>query len=676
MKKISWFSSLLGASTVCAIVPLITSCSVSNEFRVSVVNGGEFEITQDSTTKGEVCSVLIKDQNVDEAITDIKSVSSCGKVIDTNSWRCCVVDKKTVSIVFFASATAINSNVKIELTTEHQEDVYDDIEILTPGVKAYPDRVIEGVKAEIKLRCVASTPAKFVDSIEWINTNPGSLSTSSYDFYYNPDVEHGQMLTIDADAVHSEGRKISISLVLTNQVHNISYSSSKEEVDVTEVEGKTQITHKGKLNVNVSIEEAYWQTYQIVDVVVKVGDNTLTRSQYTWLIDNVRTYRATITTNDGVEVTDDVQVLVYLGDKTSNLFNVFVTDGALTEESPKVASQIAGLKQEVYNFFDNMEYVDGNEITITAKNPESGKETTVDPKYFHFDKENNSIIVEPGGVIGNLYIKKNLRSTKSFEDISWDNLCHFANGGVQTLQEIFANYDYDTYVGKEKELPFKQEGKTQTVRVIGQEHDTIYQETNSNADTKKAALTFEFANLYSEDNSTTYKMKFSSANNVDSWAIYHGTKKNSAVRDYLNDESENGKFFKNLPQSVQENIKLIIKQRADRTDSSQRFDITDKVFLLTPCEVCGDPNKDKYPMNEGTDKNIQYEWYIDHVGPVTDDPSDARIKKGIDSSSVLYWMSSFYKGTKDNTICIGTNGSITYAACQKNPYAIAPVFCI
>ena len=85
MKKLSLFSSLIISTTTCsAFVPLISSCSNNNEFKVNILNSGHFDLSQRTILKGKACELLVDDKNTDETIAGVKSIKSHGKEIDNN----------------------------------------------------------------------------------------------------------------------------------------------------------------------------------------------------------------------------------------------------------------------------------------------------------------------------------------------------------------------------------------------------------------------------------------------------------------------------------------------------------------------------------------------------------------------------------------------------------------
>lgn len=663
MKKRSLFSSCFLSLGACIpAIATVTSCSINNKCNFSILNDGNFKMSQQTATKGEKCKLYIEDKNINEAIIGVKAITSSGQLISDDNWECAVKGKKTILITFYATATT--DDICIELKTEPEEDIYDELEIATSGVTTETKQLLEGQNAEIVFKC--SSSSQIVDSIERINTHPGEISSSFYNFDYE-----NQKLTINGEAIHSENQKISINLNVTDKNHDVETICS----DVNILTSQTKIENRGKLETTLLIDPGYQQTFQIADVIVKVGESILSRNEYTWLIDDIYSYKATVYTNENIQIKDDVDIIVYVSEKTTNLFNVFITDGSdVIEESPKMASQIAGLSQDIYNDIADSTYDEQTPITITAKNETSGKEIEVEPQYYHFDEANKRIIIQPEGVKGNIYIRKHLHSTKSFSDISWENLCHFANGGLDSLKELFSNYNITSFVGLEKTMPFGANPVTQYLRVIGENHDII-----SGEDNKKAALTFEFVRLFSTSASSQTRIAFGTKDGdtyVNSW-YSQNTEKNSNIRVYLNDEEQT--FFKGLPACVKDSVKTIVKERACIFDSpTKRQNIEDKIFVLTPCEICGDAATGKYPKDEGTKNNIQYELYKQNISTPTDGECAFRTKTSLKSSAGknTYWLAGMDVVDKKNTCYIEAGSGKILTKETTTGYEISPVFCI
>lgn len=248
-----------------------------------------------------------------------------------------------------------------------------------------------------------------------------------------------------------------------------------------------------------------------------------------------------------------------------------------------------------------------------------------------------------------------------FEKDAWATFMYHVSRKLDHLKEAYpdewARADASTgkkansFVGSIRKL--KMNDLEYTVRVIGENHDVLYDKPTENA-----TLTFEFTQVIS---SKDEKGKISAK--TFTW---------SNVRDYKsNFSSKVEELFKDLPSFIQKKIKSVKKSYAytnvtypDTESDFVKKEASFKLFLLSSSETVG-----TYFTNLGA----RYSWY-------SSASAQMRIKKDLSGNATNYWTrtpSEKLFPMPPEAYYITKTGSIDYTKyMQTSSYPIAPAFCL
>ncbi len=256
-------------------------------------------------------------------------------------------------------------------------------------------------------------------------------------------------------------------------------------------------------------------------------------------------------------------------------------------------------------------------------------------------------------------------------------------GRINDIACYYDNPDDYFNIGDTKKITLKEEDLTteqtiqHTVRIIGFNHDELPDSTQE--EPKKAKITFEFADLLSNDIDTANKIEPFTIK----WKSWHVEKyetgwdvyeyyENGNVDDYLK-----GTFIDRLPENIKNNL-VTVKKSAFKVNGTKNYYINRSTFALSYKELCG---IDFDECDKDTKSSI-YEFYE------KDNTNKRRVKKYVNGTEGSYYTRICDGGAYDisfsNSEDYGDLGIVNNSgkmSCSEptsgSTYkAVAPAFCI
>ena len=200
-----------------------------------------------------------------------------------------------------------------------------------------------------------------------------------------------------------------------------------------------------------------------------------------------------------------------------------------------------------------------------------------------------------------MYVRNPNSYYEFLNDLSWSEISDISDAGVAK---------YLMYIGDTKTVQIDGYDKTQQVRVIGFDHDSL-----SEVEGKQAGITFEFENLISNSDGAPIQDYYESGD---------GSCKHFTETYY---QRELNKFFNNISADLQNKIKLVDKKSYLMEKGSSVKTYRTKLFPLGGSEIMHD-FESQYDQNDGD----LYEFYS------KDKSLNARIKSALDEKNYTYWI--------------------------------------
>ena len=201
-----------------------------------------------------------------------------------------------------------------------------------------------------------------------------------------------------------------------------------------------------------------------------------------------------------------------------------------------------------------------------------------------------------------------------------------------------------------------EQANTHNVRIIGYNHDSIYNTS------LKTAITFEFTNVICDDNGAQITKYWDRGDAGDDTENRNFPK--STLNTFLNTGNDSV-YSSMLPTSLRNNLENVGKT-VGRGGGYSVTTYSTKLFPLAYNEIA--------QVGGGTDAHTEegsrYDYYMTHTG------SSDRIRKDVNGSQKAYWLRSTSKSGKYSVWHIKDNGDIEQKTCGANTYAVAPAFCI
>lgn len=280
------------------------------------------------------------------------------------------------------------------------------------------------------------------------------------------------------------------------------------------------------------------------------------------------------------------------------------------------------------------------------------------------------------------YLVEQFRVT--FENDSWENVCKYANMGLDALKE---HYHLTSFVGRRKTFYFK-------IRETNYKHTAIVIDENKDVtpDGNKTALTLQMKNVISGDNLLRIWL-VTAQNNATCW-------RNSNIRKGLLEVTEKG-----MPKVIYDNVKTVLK-KSFTIDGKDVLDFEETFFIPSLNEIYSNeliknvwypepgigllqkPIKDveKYAL-EGE----QYAYYKDIAKYETGIAQENLIKKTIyipnegEEVNTNTWLRTKVYGSSkyddvDNPLSyyfITNEGKLQVTIANgRQPGTLSPIFCI
>jgi len=264
----------------------------------------------------------------------------------------------------------------------------------------------------------------------------------------------------------------------------------------------------------------------------------------------------------------------------------------------------------------------------------------------HFVDEQGETITK-NTIINSAFTAKAVWKHATFQDDSWSHICKLNNeGGLAALKSF---YGVNTFVGLRRKLAI--ENLVYNVRVIGEEHDTIFGSAN------KAVLTFESEELY--------RLTSKWGSTVKEDYAYH----NSVLRKNLDGKgSAESIWDHNIFELISaknpelgQSIKTVDKKWVSGLTPTTMMTYRAQVFALTRAEM-NDPSI--IPSPEGT----VYSYYSD-CSPAM------RIKKNTKGVATPYHLTSV-NSSAEKPYYIDSWGAVKYDLDPTENTGVAFAFCI
>lgn len=284
----------------------------------------------------------------------------------------------------------------------------------------------------------------------------------------------------------------------------------------------------------------------------------------------------------------------------------------------------------------------------------TGTDETVECKYV-----NGNLFVP---IIGNLTISVTGSSySKSLEGSSWAEIAEIAETG--RADEFFG-------VGNTKEVTLKGQSFSHTVRIIDFNHDDLADGSG------KVGITFEFANLISKNDKSSYKIGWNSSENYDY--------RQSGINISLNNETEGEESIVNMfpddlrQEGIIKQVNKLVGVNESETEGKDNYKATSfsaKLFPLAYDEIHA-PEAEPTDVTPGEAGNTGiYEYYKNHSGDTLEDMA-YRVKKTIVDDSGWYFLRSpGISGVPISVYAITGDGGVAPTDIEFDR-GIAPAFCI